>query len=101
MGRGDVCLLTDGGAGLKRGEDRPRLIKLTTPFFMIELQTRRVTIARIHPQLGGAWMEQRARNLTDPVDGFLRTARHLIHDRDPLCTRVFGEILTSGDVQPI
>ena len=39
-----------------------------------------------------------ARNLTDPVDGFLRTARQLIHDRDPLYTRVFGEILTSGDV---
>ena len=69
-------------------------------FFVIELQTRRVTIAGIHPQPGGAWMEQQARNLTDPVDGFLRTARHLIHDRDPLYTRVFGEILTSGGVQP-
>ena len=31
MGCGDVCLLTDGGIGLKRGEDRPWLIKLTTP----------------------------------------------------------------------
>ena len=70
-------------------------------FFVIELQTRRVTIAGIHPQPGGAWMEQQARNLTDPVDGFLRSARHLIHDRDPLCTRVFGEIPTSGGVQPI
>ena len=40
-------------------------------FFVIELQTRRVTIAGIHPQPGGAWMEQQARNLTDPVDGFL------------------------------
>ncbi len=46
-------------------------------------------------------MEQMARNLTDTVDGFLRTARHLIHDRDPLFTRVFGEILQSGGVQPI
>ena len=36
-------------------------------FFVIELQTRRVTIAGIHPQPGGAWMEQQARNLTDPV----------------------------------
>ena len=25
-----------------------------------------------------------ARNLTDTVDGFLRTARQLIHDRDPV-----------------
>ena len=29
-------------------------------------------------------MEQMARNLTDPVDGCLRRARYLIHDRDPL-----------------
>ena len=54
-----------------------------------------------HPQPYGAWMEQLARNLTDPVEGCLRTASHLIHDRDPLYTRVFGEILTGGGVQPI
>jgi hypothetical protein len=53
-------------------------------FFVIELQTRRVDIAGIHPQPGGAWVEQMTRTLTDPVDGFLRTTRHLIHDRDPL-----------------
>ena len=70
-------------------------------FFVIVLKTRRVHIAGIHPQPDGRWMEQMARNLTDPVDGFLRTARQLIHDRDPLYTRVFGEILTSGDVGPI
>ena len=70
-------------------------------FFVIELRSRRVTIAGIHPQPGGAWMEQQARNLTDPVDGCLRRARHLIHDRDPLYTRVFGEILESAGVQPI
>ena len=70
-------------------------------FFVIELRSRRVTIAGIHPQPGGAWMEQQARNVTDPVDGCLRRARHLIHDRDPLYTRVFGEILESAGVQPI
>ena len=70
-------------------------------FFVIALQSRRVTIAGIHPQPGGAWMEQLARNLTDPVDGCLRRARDLIHDRDPLYTRVFGEILESAGVQPI
>ncbi len=42
-----------------------------------------------------------ARNLTDPVDGCLRRARYLIHDRDPLYTRVFGEILEGGGVQSI
>ena len=70
-------------------------------FFVIELRSRHVTIAGIHPQPGGAWMEQQARNVTDPVDGCLRRARHLIHDRDPLYTRVFGEILESAGVQPI
>ena len=43
-------------------------------FFVIELETRRVTIAGIHPQPYGAWMEQLARNLTDPVEGCLRAA---------------------------
>ena len=70
-------------------------------FFVIELQSRRVAIAGIHPQPDGAWMEQMARNLTDPVDGVLRTARHLIHDRDPLYTHRFAEILTSAGVQPV
>ena len=70
-------------------------------FLVIELKTRRVDIAGIHPQPCGTWMEQMARNLTDTVDGFLRTARQLIHDRDPLYTRVFGEILKGGGVRPI
>ena len=69
--------------------------------FVIALPSRRVPIAGIHPQPYGAWMEQMARNLTDPVDGCLRRARSLMHDRDPLDTRVFGEILEGGGVQPI
>ena len=76
-------------------------LRLYLVFFVIELKTRRVSIVGIHPQPGGVWMEQMARNLSDPVDGFLRTAGQLIHDRDPLYTRVFGEILTSAGVQPI
>ena len=70
-------------------------------FFVIELQTRRVQIAGIHPQPCGAWVEQLARTLTDPIDGFLRTARYFIHDRDPLYTSVVADILTSAGIQPI
>ena len=33
-------------------------------FIVMELQTRRVHIAGIHPQPGGAWVEQMARTLT-------------------------------------
>jgi len=62
-------------------------LKRYVVFFVIELETRRVQIAGIHPQPGGAWVEQMVRTLTDPVDGFLRTTRCLIHDRDP-CTPV-------------
>ena len=69
--------------------------------FVLELKTRRVKIAGIHHQPYGAWMEQMARNLTDTADGFLRRTRHLIHDRDPLYTRAFDEILKSSGVQPI
>ncbi len=69
--------------------------------FIIELRTRRVKIAGIHHQPYGEWMEQMARNLTDAFDGFLRNKCHLIHDRDPLFTRVFGEVLKSSGVQPI
>ncbi len=88
-GVGGVSLLTL--AGLKR----------YLVFFVIELKSRLVTIAGIHPQPDGAWMEQLARNLTDPVEDFLRTTSHLIYGRDFLYTRVFGEILTGGGVQPI
>jgi hypothetical protein len=35
------------------------------------------------------------------LDGFLRTARYLIHDRDPLYTSVVADILTSAGIQPI
>ena len=52
-------------------------------FFVIALQSRRVTIAGIHPQPYGTWMEQMTRNVTDPVDGCLRRARYLMHDRRP------------------
>ncbi len=69
--------------------------------FVIELKTRYVCIAGIHPQPDGRWMEQMARNLTDPGEGLLRTSHLLIHDRDPLYTRVFEEILRSGGVQPV
>jgi hypothetical protein len=69
--------------------------------FVIELKTRYICIAGIHPQPDGKWMEQMARNLTDPGEGFLRTSRHLIHDRDPLYTKVFEETLRSGGIHPV
>jgi len=45
------------------------------------------------------WMKQVARNLTDSVDGFLRDAKYLIHDRDPLFTEAFEAILGKRGVE--
>jgi putative transposase len=49
---------------------------------VMELATRRVQIAGITPHPTAAFMQQCARQLTDPFDGFLLGKRYLIHDRD-------------------
>ncbi len=46
-------------------------------------------------------MKQVARNLTDADSGFLNGARYLIHDRDPLFTERFGEILKPSGVKTV
>ncbi len=61
--------------------------------FVIEIKTRTVHIAGIRINPDGEWMKQMARNLTDPIDGFLRDARYLIHDADPLFTDEFKQTL--------
>lgn len=69
--------------------------------FVIHLPSRRVEIAGISPTPNGVWMEQVARNLVDALAGFLRGKTHLIHDRDPLFTKAFREILRSGGVESV
>jgi transposase InsO family protein len=46
-------------------------------------------------------MQQMARNLNDDEDGFLKEARYLIHDRDPLFTRAFRKRLKSSGVTSV
>jgi putative transposase len=67
--------------------------------FLIDLSSRRVTIAGVTRAANGPWMSQVARNLSDGVDGFLIAKRYLIHDRDPLFTAEFLEIMQSAGVQ--
>jgi len=69
--------------------------------FVIDLKSRRVEIAGILPGPNGEWMSQIAGNLTDCEIGFLKEARYLIHDRDPLFTMSFREILRSSGVEPV
>ncbi|MCG3174989.1 MAG: hypothetical protein GMKNLPBB_03323 [Myxococcota bacterium] len=70
-------------------------------FFVISLPTRQVEVAGIVPDPDGAWMAQLARNLTDPIDGFLAGKRYLIHDRDPLYTEAFRSILRAVNIESV
>lgn len=69
--------------------------------FFIELSTRRVEIAGIAASASGLWMSQIGRNLTDANDGILNGKRYLIHDRDPLFTAEFWELVGSVGVKPV
>jgi putative transposase len=69
--------------------------------FVMELSTRRVQIAGITPHPTAAFMQQCARQLTDPCDGFLLGKRYLIHDRDTKYTHAFDALLKESGVEPI
>ena len=46
-------------------------------------------------------MKQIAHNLTDVDDGFPNGFRYLIHDRDPLFTEAFRELLKPSGVKTV
>jgi transposase InsO family protein len=66
--------------------------------FAIDLRTRVVEMlgSTLHPD--GAFMAQVARNIIDPIDGFLRKKRYLLADRDTKFTARFRAILEQGGV---
>ncbi len=70
-------------------------------FFVMKLKTRTVEIAGITCHPDEAWMTQVARNLTDNVDGFLRSVRYVILDRDPLYTAAFRRLLRDSGAKPL
>ena len=69
--------------------------------FFIELSTRRVKIAGVAAQANGLWMSQIARDISDPIDGLFVGKRYLIHDRDPLFTADFLEMLAEIGIQSV
>ena len=69
--------------------------------FVIDLKTRKIQIAGVAPTPNGQWMNQIARHLTDGFDGFLQGKRYLIHDRDPLFTKDFAQILKTSGVKVV
>ena len=69
--------------------------------FFIELSTRKVEIAGIASVANGLWMSQIARNLTDTINGILNGKRYVIHDRDPLFSLEFLEMLADFGVKSV
>jgi putative transposase len=69
--------------------------------FVMELATRRVEIAGITPYPTAAFMQQCARQLTDPCEGFLLGKRYLLHDRDTKYTQAFDVLMKDSGVEPI
>lgn len=63
--------------------------------------TRKVEIAGIASVANGLWMSQIGRNLSDAVDGILNGKRYLIHDRDPLFTTEFLDMLADVGVKSV
>lgn len=57
-------------------------------------------MAGIAHDVFGGWVEQVARNLT-ASEGFLASARYLVHDRDPLFTSRFAEVLKGAGVKTV
>jgi transposase InsO family protein len=69
--------------------------------FVMELATRRVQIAGITRHPMDAFMQQCARQLTDPLDGFLLGKQYLLHDRDTKFTQAFDGLLKGSGVEPV
>ena len=69
--------------------------------FVIQLETRKVTLAGITRHPTEQWMEQIARNLTDAEGGALRGQRYVLHDRDAKFCARFRSILQDGGVEPL
>lgn len=68
---------------------------------VMELATRRVEIAGITPHPTAAFMQQCARQLTEPFEGFLLGKRDLLHDRDTKFTQAFDGLLKASGVEPL
>jgi transposase InsO family protein len=68
---------------------------------VMKLATRRVQFAGITPHPTAVFMQQCARQLTDPCEGFLLGKRYLIHDRDTKFTQAFDGLLKASGVEPV
>jgi putative transposase len=65
------------------------------------LPSRRVQVAGITPHPTAAFMQQWARQLAGPFDGFLLGKRYLLHDRDTKFTQAFDGSLKDSGVEAV
>ena len=77
------------------------LLKRPHVLAFIEHGTRRLHVAGVTAHPTGAWAAQQARNLAMDLSDRLGTLRFLVHDRDPLFTTAFGEVLKAEGLQVI
>jgi len=67
--------------------------------FFLEIATRRVHIAGVTTSPDESWMMQVARNLLDPMDGFLSAGKYLIMDRDTKFCASYLRLLEDGGMK--
>jgi putative transposase len=79
----------------------PTGLKRFIVLFFMEISTRRVEIGGLASRANGLWMAQIARNVTDEVEGFFKGKRYLIHDRDPLYTQEFLNMLAEMGIESV
>jgi putative transposase len=79
----------------------PKGLQRFVVLFFIELSSRRIEIGGIAPNPNGLWMGQVARNVTDASNGILAGKRYLFHDRDPLFTAEFLNVLANAGVNSV
>jgi hypothetical protein len=79
----------------------PRGLQRFVVLFFIEQSTRKVQIARLAANANRLWMTQIGGNMTDAVDGIFTGKRYLIHDRDPLFTSEFLNMLADVGVRSV
>ncbi|WP_347607703.1 integrase core domain-containing protein [Acrocarpospora sp. B8E8] len=77
------------------------LLKRLYVLVFIEHGTRRLHLAGVTAHPTGAWAVQQARNLTMDLCDRIGTLRLIIHDRDPLFTAAFAEVLRAEGMRII
>lgn len=66
--------------------------------FVMELSSRCICWAGCTRNPNELWMKQVARNLTDPMAGFLSSKRYLLMDRDTKYTQTFRQLLEHSGI---